>query len=217
MLGQLQSTILFLLALVLSISFHEFCHAWSAYELGDPTARRLGRMTLNPLVHFDPVGALMIVFMAFSGFGIGWGKPVPVNAYNLRGNPRVGMGLTSAAGPFSNLVLATLFAIPLRLGWPLPGLLVSFLWTMVFTNVGLALFNLIPLPPLDGFHVIQGVLGTLRARWAIELGNTLDRIAPYGPMLLLALLSLGWFSSFSPIGSLLGPARNALVAQIAGL
>jgi len=217
MLGQLQSTILFLLALVLSISFHEFCHAWSAYELGDPTARRLGRMTLNPLVHFDPVGALMIVFMAFSGFGIGWGKPVPVNAYSLRGNPRVGMGLTSAAGPFSNLVLATLFAIPLRLGWPLPALLVSFLWTMVFTNVGLALFNLIPLPPLDGFHVIQGVLGTLRARWAIELGNTLDRIAPYGPMLLLALLSLGWFSSFSPIGSLLGPARNALVAQIAGL
>ncbi len=217
MFGQLQSTILFLLALVLSISFHEFSHAWSAYELGDLTARRLGRMTLNPLVHFDPIGGLMIVFMAFSGFGIGWGKPVPVNPYNLRGNPRVGMGLTSAAGPFSNLVLATLFAIPLRMGWSLPSLLVAFLWTMVYTNVGLALFNLIPLPPLDGFHVIQGIIGTIRTRWAVELGNMLDQIAPYGPFLLLALLSLGWFSSFSPIGNLLGPARNALVALIAGI
>lgn len=217
MLGQLQSTILFLLALILSISFHEFAHAWSAYELGDSTARRLGRMTLNPLVHFDPVGALMIVFMSFSGVGIGWGKPVPVNPYNLRGNPRTGMGLTSAAGPFSNLVLAALCVIPLRLGWPLPGLLATFLWTMLYVNVGLALFNLIPLPPLDGFHVIQGVLGTVRTRWAMDLGNTLDRIAPYGPFLLLALLSIGWFSAFSPIGSLLGPARNALVALLAGI
>lgn len=217
MLGQLQSTLLFLLALVLSISIHEFSHAWSAFELGDSTARRLGRLTLNPLVHFDPIGALMIVFMAFSGFGIGWGKPVPVNPYNLRGNPRVGMGLTSAAGPFSNLVLATLFAIPLRLGWSPPGLVTAFLWTMVFTNVGLALFNLIPLPPLDGFNVIQGVLGTLRTRWAIDLGNTLDRLAPYGPILLLALLSFGWFSSVNPLGSLLGPVRNALVALIVGM
>jgi Zn-dependent protease len=217
MLGQLQSTILFLLALVLSISFHEFFHAWSADELGDPTARRLGRLTLNPLVHFDPIGALMILFMAFSGVGIGWGKPVPVNPYNLRGNPRVMMGLTSAAGPFSNLALAALFAIPLRLALPLPSLLNAFLWTMVFTNVGLALFNLIPLPPLDGFSVVQGVIGTVRARWAIELGNTLDRLAPYGPLLLLALLSLGWFSSFSPISSMLGPARNALVGLLVGL
>jgi len=93
---------------VVSISIHEFSHAWAAYELGDPTARNLGRLTLNPLVHFDPLGALMILFMALAGWGLGWGKPVPVNPYNLRGNPRVGMGLTSAAGPFSNLVLATL-------------------------------------------------------------------------------------------------------------
>jgi Zn-dependent protease len=127
------------------------------------------------------------------------------------------MGLTSAAGPFSNLVLAALFAIPLRLDWTPPGLLEAFLWTMVYTNVGLALFNLIPLPPLDGFHVIQGIIGTLRTRWAIELGNTLDRIAPYGPILLLALLSLGWFSAISPIGTILGPARNVLAALLVGL
>jgi Zn-dependent protease len=159
----------------------------------------------------------MIVFMAFSGFGIGWGRPVPVNPFNMRVSPRVGMGLTSAAGPFSNLVLAAVFAIPLRLGWASGGLLATFLTVMVYTNVGLALFNLIPLPPLDGFHVIQGVIGTVRTRWAMELGNTLDRIAPYGPMLLLAVLALGWFGSFNLLGSILGPARNALVSLIMGL
>jgi Zn-dependent protease len=213
---QLQSTVLFLIALVVSISIHEFSHAWSAYELGDPTARRRGRMTLNPLVHFDPIGALMIVFMAFSGWGIGWGKPVPVNPYNLRGNPRVGMGLTSAAGPFSNLVLAALFAIPLRLEWSLPGLLQAFLWTMVFTNVTLAVFNLIPLPPLDGFNVLQGLLGTFRTRWAYEWGNRLDRLAPYGPVLLLALLSLGWFLGLNLLGRIMGPPMQALLSLLLG-
>jgi Zn-dependent protease len=216
MLSQLQSTIFFLLALVISISVHEFCHAWSAYELGDPTARNMGRLTLNPLAHFDPVGGLMILFMAFSGWGIGWGKPVPVNPYNLKVNPRTGMGLTSAAGPFSNLVLATLSAVPLRLGWALPGLLIAFLWTMVVTNVSLAIFNLIPLPPLDGFGLLQGILATFRTRWAAEWGNTLDRLAPYGPVLLLALLALGWVGGLNLLGRILGPPMNALLRLILG-
>jgi len=206
----------FLLALVISISIHEFSHAWSAYELGDATARNQGRMTLNPIVHFDPLGALMILFMAFSGFGIGWGKPVPVNPYNLRTNPRVGMGLTSIAGPFSNLVLATLFAIPLRLGWAMPNVLATFIWTMVITNVGLAVFNLIPLPPLDGFNVLQGLLATFRTRWAYEWGNKLDRLARYGPMLLLALLSLGWFAGFNLLGRIMGPPMDALLGLLLG-
>jgi Zn-dependent protease len=217
MFDQVLSIVFFLLALVVSISIHEFSHAWAAYELGDPTARNLGRLTLNPLVHFDPLGALMILFMAFAGWGLGWGKPVPVNPYNLRGNPRVGMGLTSAAGPFSNLVLATLFAIPLRLGWDMPTLLMVFLWTMILTNVGLAIFNLIPLPPLDGFGVVQGLLGTFRTQWAYEWGNRLDRLAPYGPVLLLALLSLGWFSPVNPLSSILLPARDALIGLLLGL
>ena len=208
--------VFFLLALVVSISFHEFCHAWSAYELGDPTARNQGRLTLNPIRHFDPLGALMIVFMAISGVGIGWGKPVPVNPYNLRTNPRVGMGLTSAAGPFSNLVLATLFAIPLRLGWGMPAMVQAFLWTLVLTNVSLAIFNLIPLPPLDGFGVIQGLLGTFRTRWAYEWGARLDRLAPFGPILLLALLSLGWFTGLNPLSSILVPARDALLGLLLG-
>jgi Zn-dependent protease len=208
--------VFFLLALVISISIHEFSHAWSAYEMGDPTARNLGRLTLNPIKHFDPLGALMIVFMAMSGWGIGWGKPVPVNPYNLRTDPRVGMGLTSAAGPFSNLVLATLSAIPLRLGWSLPGLLEGFLWTMVFTNVGLAIFNLIPLPPLDGFNVVQGLIATFRTRWAYEWGNKLDRLAPFGPVLLLALLSLGWFTGLNLLGRIMGPPMEALLGLILG-
>jgi Zn-dependent protease len=216
MVDQVLTIVFFLLALVVSISIHEFSHAWASYELGDPTARNLGRMTLNPLVHFDPLGALMILFMAFAGWGLGWGKPVPVNPYNLRGNPRVGMGLTAAAGPFSNLVLATLFAIPLRLGWDMPYLLIMLLWTMVVTNVGLAIFNLIPLPPLDGFNVAQGLLGTFRTQWAYEWGNRLDRLAPYGPVLLLALLSLSWFSPVSPLNSILGPAINAIMGLLVG-
>ena len=208
--------VLYILVLVVSISIHEFAHAWSAYELGDPTARNLGRLTLNPIRHFDPLGALMIVFMSIAGWGIGWGKPVPVNPYNLRTNPRVGMGLTSAAGPFSNLVLAALFAIPLRLGLNVPSMALSFFWAMVIVNVSLALFNLIPLPPLDGFHVVQGILGTFRTRWAYEWGSRLDKLAPFGPVLLLGLLSLGWFSGFSPIGWILGPPRDAMLGLLLG-
>jgi Zn-dependent protease len=216
MLNQLQSMALLLVALVVSISFHEFFHAWSAYELGDSTARDMGRLTLNPIVHFDPLGALMILFMAFSGWGIGWGKPVPVNPFKLRPNPRLGMGLTSVAGPFSNLVLATLFAIPLRLGLSLPGLLQVLLWTMVYTNVGLAIFNLIPLPPLDGFGVLQGLLATFRTRWAYDWGNKLDRLAPYGPVLLLGLLSLGWFFRLNLLGQIIGPPMEAILKLLLG-
>ena len=217
MLGSLQQIVLFILALVISISLHEFAHAWSAYELGDPTARNLGRLTLNPIKHFDPLGALMIVFMSVAGWGIGWGRPVPVNPYNMRTNPRVGMGLTSAAGPFSNLVLAALFAIPLRLGLNLPPAVFNFFWVMIITNVSLALFNLIPLPPLDGFGVVQGILGTFRTRWAYEWGARLDKLVPFGPVLLLGMLSLGWFSGFSPLSWFLGPPRDAILGLLLGI
>jgi Zn-dependent protease len=208
--------VMFILALVISLSIHEFAHAWSAYELGDATARNQGRLTLNPIAHLDPIGALMIVFMSISGVGIGWAKPVPVNPYNLRTDPRVGMGLTSAAGPFSNLVLAALFAIPLRLGLQVPSLLQSFILVMVIVNVSLALFNLIPLPPLDGFSVVQGILGTFRTRWAYEWGARLDKLTPFGPVILLGLLSLGWLTGFSPLGWLLGPPLDAILGLLLG-
>ncbi|MCL7454772.1 MAG: site-2 protease family protein, partial [Anaerolineae bacterium] len=172
--------------------------------------------TLNPVVHFDPIGALMILFMAFAGWGIGWGKPVPVNPYNLRTDPRIGMGLTSAAGPFSNLVFATLAAIPLRLGWAMPGPLSTFLLVLVIVNIGLAVFNLIPLPPLDGFNVLQGLLATFRTRWAYEWGNKLDSVAPYGPVLLMGLLALGWFSAISPLSWLLSGPVSSLTELVLG-
>lgn len=203
--------VFYLLALVVSLSIHEFAHAWSAYELGDATARDQGRLTLNPVAHLDPLGALMILFMAISGWGIGWGKPVPVNPRNLRIGPRLGMGLTSAAGPFSNLVLAALAAIPLRLGWEMPVQVSTFFIVLVIVNVSLALFNLIPLPPLDGFGVVQGLLATFRTRWAYDWGAKLDRLARYGPMLLLGLLAVGWFLPLNPIGWLLsGPMQSIL-------
>jgi Zn-dependent protease len=208
--------VFFILALIISLSVHEFSHAWSAYELGDPTARNNGRLTLNPIAHLDPFGTLMIVFMSISGYGIGWAKPVPVNPRNLRTNPRVGMGLTSAAGPFSNLVLAAVFAIPLRLGLNLPSLVFSFVWVMVLVNASLALFNLIPLPPLDGFSVVQGILGTFRTRWAYDWGDRLDKLAPFGPVILLGLLSLGWFTGFNPLSWLLGPPLNAILRLLLG-
>jgi Zn-dependent protease len=217
MIGSLQGIVLVLIVLVISISIHEAAHAWSAYELGDATAKRQGRLTLNPIVHFDPLGAIMLLFMAVAGWGIGWGKPVPVNPYNLRTNPRIGMGLTSAAGPFSNLVLAALSAIPIRLvGASMPDLLTMFLWTMVSVNVALALFNLIPLPPLDGFSVAQGLLATFRTGWAYDWGDRLAQVARYGPMLLLAVLALGWFTPVNPLGWLLGPVRNVLIGWLLG-
>jgi Zn-dependent protease len=203
--------VFYLVALVLSLSIHEFAHAWLAYELGDATARNQGRMTLNPVAHFDPLGAVMILFMVLSGWGIGWGKPVPVNPRNLRTEPRLGMGLTSAAGPFSNLALAAVAAIPLRLGWSLPSAAMTFLVILVIVNVSLAIFNLIPLPPLDGYSVLQGMLATFRTRWAYEWGAKLDRLAPYGPVLLLGLLAVGWFLPLNPIGWLLsGPVESIL-------
>lgn len=187
----------FLLALVLSISIHEFAHALVAELQGDPTARYMGRLTLNPVAHFDPMGALMILVSAISGFGFGWGKPVPVNPRNLRSGPRVGMGIVAAAGPLSNVLLAMLFAVPFRLHLALPGLLGSLLHTVIWVNIGLAIFNLIPLFPLDGYSVLRGVLATIRAAWAYRWTNVLDSLQAQGPILLILFITVERFLPFS--------------------
>jgi Zn-dependent protease len=177
-----------LLSLVLGITVHEFSHAWSADLLGDPTARYQGRLTLNPIAHLDPIGSLMILVSSLTGFGFGWGKPVPINPVRLRFGPRVGVAITSFAGPFANIVLATLVGAPLRAGLVTAQVPYAILFTIVSTNLALAVFNLIPLHPLDGFGVLRGVLGTIRARWAYQLSDLLERLAAYGPMIFMGLI-----------------------------
>jgi Zn-dependent protease len=180
------------LALIFAIAIHEFAHAWSAMQLGDRTAYYQGRVTLHPAAHLDQVGTIMMIVSAFSGFGIGWGKPVPVNPLRLRYGPRVGMAITAAAGPLSNILQAIVFGLPLRLYYDgsltLPSLAVRALWIVLTVNIGLALFNLIPLFPLDGFSIVRGILATIRARWAYDASDFLDRIQPYAPMILLILI-----------------------------
>lgn len=176
-----------------SMPIHEWAHAWTAYQLGDDTAALRGRLTINPLAHLDPVGTLSLVF-----FGFGWGRPVPVSPYRLRGNRRASWALVSAAGPFSNLVLAMLAAIPFRMGWlssyggsgsmiSLQGILFDF----IVINLSLTLFNLIPVPPLDGSRILAWLLPP---RWASAL-DRLEQVGGIGLMLVLYLLSrLGLFS-----------------------
>lgn len=181
--------IIIIIAVLIAIDVHECCHAWVAAELGDPTAKSLGRVSLNPIVHLDPLGTLMILITAATGFGIGWGKPVPVDPYRLRYGPRVGMGIVSLAGPSANLATAALLAIPFRMGATLlPNFLLELLFIVSMVNIGLAIFNLLPLPPLDGYGVLMGVLGSIRAPWAYRWSYALARYERYGPMILLLVI-----------------------------
>ena len=173
---------------------HECAHAYTALRLGDPTAKLYGRVTLNPIAHIDPVGALMILLSSFAGFGIGWAKPTPVNPYNLRG--RYASAIVSAAGPLSNLVLAMIFAVALRLlsgSWIIAGHTLYYessvaggvsvlLWIGVQLNVMLMLFNLLPVPPLDGSHVL---LDMLDRQTAAQLRPYFDQ---YGILLFFLLI-----------------------------
>jgi len=180
--------IIIIIAVLIAIDVHECCHAWVAAELGDPTAKSLGRVSLNPIVHLDPLGTLMILITAATGFGIGWGKPVPVDPYRLRYGPRVGMGIVSLAGPSANLATAALLAIPFRMGATLPPILLELLFIVSMVNIGLAIFNLLPLPPLDGYGVLMGVLGSIRAPWAYRWSYAMARYERYGPMILLLVI-----------------------------
>jgi Zn-dependent protease len=194
-----------LVVLFLAIPIHEWAHAWSAYQLGDDTASLQGRLTLNPMAHLDPIGSLLILV---SGFG--WGKPVPVNPYRLRTGPRVGHAITAFAGPLSNFVLAMLLAIPFRMHWTNYAGASMDLYTQrlsigallliaIEINLGLMLFNLIPLFPLDGEKVLVGVLPP---RW----GDSLLRIRPYGSIILAGLMFVLPRVGIDPIGKVIAPA-----------
>lgn len=181
----LQRGLMLLIPLVLSLSVHEYAHAWSAWRLGDDTAERSGRLTLNPIAHVDPIGTLLLPLL---GIPFGWARPVPIDPSRFRRGVKMstGVALTAAAGPISNLVLAVLATTAIALLARLApqvlaaGGVVELLQVMVFLNVNLALFNLIPIPPLDGSRVVDGVMPLrLRPQW--------ERVAGLAPFLLVAV------------------------------
>jgi Zn-dependent protease len=177
-------------AVMLLVGFpvHEFSHALAAYRLGDSTARHLGRLTLNPVAHFDPLGGILLaVTFIGSSFGFGWAKPTPVNPNNLEGG-RWGEAIVAAAGPISNLVLAIAVALPLRylfdhpsLAQDVPAIVLDVMLFFVFINVVLMIFNLFPVPPLDGSKVLFAFL-PLRLAWQWR-----PMLEQYGFILLLLL------------------------------
>lgn len=181
MVGNLKQQIIFLPVLVIAITVHEYAHARVAYLYGDPTAKLQGRLSLNPLVHLDPLGALMLLI-----FKIGWAKPVPINPRNFR-DYRLGMFWVSFAGPLANFLLAFASLLILKVGrWNFSGgdILWLLLYTQVSINIALGVFNLIPLPPLDG----SKILSTLARGSALALYR---RIEPYAPLILVGLLISG--------------------------
>lgn len=182
-------------ALVIAIVFHEVAHGWVARMLGDPTAAEQRRLSLNPLRHVDPIGTVVLPGMlALVNAPIfGWAKPVPVNKWRLN-NPRFGMMAVAAAGPGSNLLLAAVGAVGLGLlagsvqdpPSGMVALLAASLNHFILINVFLALFNLLPIPPFDGSHIVEGLLPRRAAR-------TYERLRPYGfPLLFMLLLVIPW-------------------------
>ena len=191
---------------VMVLSVHEYAHALVGYWLGDNTAKRMGRLTLNPLAHIDPLG-----FVALLTVGFGWGKPVPFNPYNLK-YPRWGPTLVALAGPGSNLILGLICALLFRFLFPSLGeqnLLTVFLLYAAYLNFALMLFNLIPIPPLDGSKVLLSALADPRyqaARFFLETK---------GSMLLIGLIVLDAFGGVG-VFSWLSSAANGLFRIVAG-
>lgn len=182
-----------ILPVLFAITVHEVAHGWMARRLGDPTAQRLGRLTLNPLKHVDPMGTVLIPFLLVvlkTGFLFGWAKPVPVTWENLR-HPKRDMAIVAAAGPVANLLMALFWGLIVKISLVLPATAVWASKPMlymglggIFINVLLMTFNLLPLPPLDGGRV---AVGLLPGPWAWRLA----RIEPYGFFVLLALMMTG--------------------------
>ncbi len=175
------------IVLLIAFTIHELAHAVTADYLGDPTPRRMGRITLNPLKHLDPIGTFLLLIAGF-----GWAKPVMVNPMNMRGNPRTAMAIVAAAGPLSNIVMALLAAIVFRLGlvdYPvslptgnLPSL-AFVLFEFIWINLILAFFNLLPVPPLDGSKILFAILPG-------ELVYRLRPLEQFGFLILMAIIFL---------------------------
>ena len=209
-------------ALLVGITFHEFSHCLASSLLGDPTARNLGRLTLNPKAHLDPMGTLLLFVVGF-----GWGKPAPVNPYRLSTGPKTGMALVAFAGPLSNLVIAGLAGLPIHAGivpWHTPFVVYNsasfwngsdylglFLSATVIFNIVLAVFNLIPVAPLDGFRIAVGILPR-------DLSEAVASLEQYGMAILLLLFLLPLMSGGSVgILQIMSPAINGLASAFTGV
>jgi Zn-dependent protease len=194
--------------LVISLCVHEAAHAWSANRLGDPTARYLGRLSLNPVVHVDPIGTLLLplVGLMTTGAFIGWAKPVPVTLSNLRGNWKQKHMLIAAAGPASNLLLAVAGAIVVQLvtgGMPYgtSAVGVRVLTFFVSMNVLLAVFNLVPVPPLDGGNVVASLLPR-------HLAEPFEQLRPWGFLIVVGLAATGY------LWMIIIPIQNAILSVL---
>jgi len=202
--------VLLIPTLLFALCFHEFAHAWMAYRLGDDTAARLGRLTLNPMAHLDPWGAMMILFVGF-----GWAKPVPVNPQMFR-NPRIDMMKVAFAGPASNLLLALIAGIVIRiLGYDsahqlvLSGSLGQLLYYFTIINIMLAVFNLIPIAPLDGSQIFGGLMLKYNPSLVYKLQQ-------YGPRILLGVILFGLITKVSIIGWFISPFLKLFLFLFAG-
>jgi Zn-dependent protease len=200
------------ITLIIAFTVHEFAHAWVADSLGDTTPCQAGRLTLNPLIHLDLFGSLLLIFAGF-----GWAKPTPINPAVLRQRSRYGVLWVSLAGPLSNLLLAAIAALPIRFGlvsvtwssgiFPTLG---EFLYTFFYLNCVLAVFNLIPLPPLDGEKIISALLPE-------KVEEFYNKIRPFGAYLMMILVLVGPRIGLDVIGWIVTPAVTGLKQVFIGV
>jgi Zn-dependent protease len=208
-----QFLITYFILILICFPVHELAHAWTATAYGDDTARNSGRLTLNPLAHIDPVGAIVL----FVSQGFGWAKPVPINPYALERRSPAAPMIVSLAGPLSNLAMAILAGIPWRLGLiSLSPTSVAGSWiaqisyTFIIINLSLMLFNLIPLAPLDGEKVLEYFLPpNLQQRW--------ESIRPYSSLILMAIVFLPYLFNVNILGAIMNPPLTALFHLITGV